>query len=242
MAASIQLPGMSKPDSETAAPALRKKPKLRGVSHEVAAYLSVLSGGILLLLSRQHVLQNPEDRAIFWGNALYALCLTLLFGISAFYHRPQWSPKIRTFLRRVDHSAIYLLIAGTGTAVGMAAFQDADGFWGAVGYLTLLWVGSVLGILKSIFWIHAPKPVTALAYILMGLSALPFLPRLAHGLGFGSIALICIGGGLYILGALAYAVRRPDPWPEVFGYHEVFHLFVIAGAACHYGAILRVVT
>jgi hemolysin III len=219
----------------------RAKPSLRGVSHELAAYLSLISGAVLLWLSRRYAETHTEGETIFWGNAVYAASLTLLFGISAFYHRPQWTPAKRAVLRRIDHSAIYLLIAGTGTALALASLRGADGSSRAGWFLVVYWGGALLGILKSIFWIQAPKPVTALAYSLMALSAVPFFPQMGDRLGAPGMLLIVLGGVFYLLGASAYAFRRPDPWPATFGYHEIFHLLVIAGTACHYGAILGMV-
>ena len=216
-----------------APPTHKLKPKLRGVSHELATYASAIAGAYLV--SQTHT--ETGDTGPLLGAVIYSLCLFSLFAISAIYHRPTWGPEARAWVRRLDHSAIYLLIAGTATPIGIIALDGTP----RKAFLLTLWIGASLGVIKSLAWIRAPKPLSALAYVLIGLSATPFLGRISESIGARPLTLIIAGGALYILGAVIYAVKKPDPLPEIFGYHEIFHALVIAAAACHYIAILEVV-
>jgi len=206
---------------------VRAKPLLRGVLHEVAAFVAAIAGGILVLLA-----PNARARA---GAIVYGFSLVALFAVSAIYHRPTWSEKIRLVLRRVDHSAIFLLIAGTYTP-----FSFLLGRVGWV-FLGIVWAGALLGIVLSIAWVRAPKFLVAAVCVLLGWAALPLLPALKAALGFGAVVLLASGGVAYSLGALVYALRRPDPFPGVFGYHEVFHALVIVAAGFHFAAVAEAV-
>ena len=203
------------------------KPLLRGVLHEVAAFAAAIAGGILVLLA-----PNARARA---GAIVYGISLVALFAVSAIYHRPTWSEKIRLVLRRVDHSAIFLLIAGTYTP-----FSFLLGRVGWV-FLGIVWAGALLGIALSIAWVGAPKVLVAAVCVLLGWAALPVLPALKAALGIGAVVLLASGGVTYSLGALVYALRRPDPVPGVFGYHEVFHALVIVAAGFHFAAVAEAV-
>jgi len=216
----------------------KKKPVLRGVSHQIAAFVAAVAGAGLIYRTARSGFETPWPLV---GNTGYVASLVFLFAMSAFYHRPTWKPEWRRILRKFDHAAIYLLIAGTGTAVGLAPFQSQDAASQGLGFLPVFWVGCAFGILKSLLWAHAPKPLTVLIYVGVALSALPYLSDIATQLGGWSTALILLGGALHITGAVIYALKRPDPWPEFFGYHEIFHLLVIAGAGFQYLAILRTV-
>ena len=207
------------------------KPRLRGVSHEFAAYGSALAG--YWLVSNTQYQTSDTITAV----TVYVLCLFLMFMSSALYHRPTWSVRSRAILRRVDHCAIYLLIAGTSTPVAVLCLPPDS----ARTMLIVLWTGAALGIVKSLFWVHAPKPITALAYVLLGLSAAPFFVQFGPALGPHGLLLILGGGVLYIVGAVAYALKRPNPVPGVFGYHEIFHALVIAAAICHFTAIRNLI-
>ena len=221
---------------ETTAVLNKKKPALRGVSHQVAAGLAGIAGIYLIDRTVRSGFSAPWPLV---GNISYVLSLVFLFAMSAFYHRPTWKPERRRILRKFDHAAIYLLIAGTGTAVGLAPFRSIESAAQGLGFLPVLWLGCAFGVIKSLLWAHAPKPLSVLIYIGVAFSATPYIPEIAAQLGGFSIGLILLGGTLHLSGALIYAFRRPDPWPEFFGYHEIFHLLVIAGAACQYMAILR---
>jgi hemolysin III len=202
----------------------RPKPLLRGVSHELAAGVALFAWLALTLFA-------ASTRALVAAN-VYGVSLVSLFLVSAVYHRPTWSPRSRLFMRRLDHAAIFLLIAGTYTPMCLLL---APGTGRVI--LAVVWGGAALGILQSVFWVHAPKPLVAAAYVVLGWVVVPVLPTLSGTLGAGAIALLATGGGLYTLGAVIYATRRPDPFPRVFGYHEIFHALVIAAAACHFAVV-----
>ena len=196
------------------------KPLLRGVSHEVAAGLALAAWIVLAVAA-------PSARGRLAAN-VYGASLFTLFAVSALYHRPSWPARARLVMRRLDHSAIFLLIAGTYTPFCLL-LPAATG----EPLLAIVWGGAAAGILRSVFWVRAPKAVAAVLYVLLGWVVLPVLPALRGALGWGAIALLGGGGAAYTIGAVVYATRRPDPFPRVFGYHEVFHALVIAAAACH---------
>lgn len=168
---------------------------------------------------------------------IYSLSVIALFGISALYHRPQWSPAARMWMRRLDHAAIFIMIAGTGTPLCLLAMPESSG----IKLLIILWAAAAIGIIQSLFWVKAPKIVSAILYIIMGWLALPYLPLMSSSLGSLSVYLIVSGGIIYSLGALIYAFKRPDPFPQIFGYHEIFHLLVIVAAACHFAVIAKLI-
>ena len=203
---------------------MRVKPKLRGVSHQIA-FFAALAAGVLLAAS-------ARDRLGMAVAAIYGASLATQFGVSALYHRPHWQPRARGWMRRLDHSAIFVLIAGTFTP-----FCVSLGDGGALG-LRLVWGGAALGIAQSLFWVHAPKPLVAVLAVALSWAMTPILWRAAGGTGF---ALLIGGGILYSAGAVVYSLKRPDPIPAVFGYHEVFHAFVIAASICHFAAVAPVV-
>jgi hemolysin III len=199
----------------------RQKPLLRGVSHEVAAF-AALAGWLGLAAAAP----TPPGRA---AATVYGATLFVLFSASALYHRPNWPPRPRLVMRRIDHSAIFLLIAGTYTP-----FCLVLGGWQGRTLLAVAWGGALLGLVRAVFWPRAPRPVAAGAYLLLGWVVLPALPALWKALGTGPMVLLALGGLLYTLGAVIYAMRRPDPFPRVFGFHEVFHALVVGAAACHF--------
>jgi hemolysin III len=225
--------GMTNDSTPLPLPA-RPKPRLRGVSHEIAAYAAAFAGCYLVAQAR-----GPGTRGVaLAATTAYSLCLFFLFAISALYHRPQWSPAARSRMRRLDHSAIALMIAGTATpmvALGLPAEKRALA-------LGIIWAAAIAGLAKSLFWAHAPKPLTAIAYVAMGGSFGFFLPMMSGDIVTAQSGwLLALGGLLYVMGATVYALKRPDPVPAVFGYHEIFHLLVIAAAATHYFVIYQVV-
>ncbi len=196
------------------------KPLLRGVSHEIAAVAALFAW--VALAAAAH-----GARAAAAAN-VYGASLFALFGVSALYHRPTWAPRARLVMRRLDHSAIFLLIAGTYTPLCLLLGGRAGPT-----LLVAVWSGAALGLVRAIFWPRAPRWLAAALYVSLGWAVLPVLPALHLALGWGALALLGGGGLLYTLGAVIYAVRRPDPFPRVFGYHEVFHALVVAAAACH---------
>lgn len=199
------------------------KPKLRGVSHLLAAICAVPA----MLLIVVHAREGALGGALVFGAAL-----TLLLSVSALYHTPMWSPRIRMRLRRLDRSMIYVLIAGSYTP-----FCVAMGGWAVSALLPLVWGAAALGVVTTVVWYRAPRFVTAGLYLALGWCIVPFFGDLYRAVGLSAILLVGAGGLLYTVGALTYASKWPDPAPAVFGYHEIFHLFVIGAAACHYAAV-----
>jgi hemolysin III len=209
-------------------PPPRIKPLLRGVSHEIAAYLAAPAAMALLALAQSG---SARLAAIVYGASLYTL-----FVVSAFYHRPTWSPRARRIIHRLDHAAIFVLIAGTYTPFCLLLGPG-------IGYalLAAVWVGAGLGVALAIAWVEAPKRLMAALYVLLGWWVLPVLPALRAAVGDGGLALLLGGGLAYMVGAFIYAVRRPDPFPAVFGFHEIFHLLVVGAATCHFLLIVDVI-
>ena len=204
------------------------KPLLRGVSHEFAAGAAVV--GWILLAS------HAASTAAAAAAHVYGASLFALFAVSAAYHRPRWSRRARAVMRRLDHSAIFLLIAGTYTP--MCLLLGGTAGWAL---LATVWAGAALGVLQSIFWARAPKALVAGLAVALGWAVVPTLPPLRAALGSGALSLLLAGGIAYTAGAVVYARRWPDPFPRVFGYHEVFHALVIAAGLCHYAVVLGAV-
>jgi hemolysin III len=201
------------------------KPRLRGVFHQYAFYVAVVAGAVLVALS-----DSSRELLATW---IYAAALAAMFGISALYHRVHWrSPRVRTWMRRLDHSTILLLIAGTYTPFALLAFD------GRVGDLILVvvWAGAAAGLVLNLVWVDAPKWLTAAVFIALGWVGIAAVPELLE-LGVAPLVLVLGGGALYTLGALAYALKRPNPYPATFGYHEIFHLLVVGAAITHFVAI-----
>jgi hemolysin III len=214
-------------DMSNPLPAPRQKPLLRGVSHEVAAY--AFAPATLALVA------GAKTATAMAGAATYGASVFALFLVSAVYHRPFWTPRKRDLMGRLDHSAIFFLIAGTYTP--FCLLLGASGTAMLVG----IWVGAALGVAMSVFWPGAPKPLVALVAVLLGWQVMPLAPALGGVLGSGTLALVVAGGVLYTVGAIVYALRRPDPFPRVFGFHEIFHLLVVAAAICHFLAVRQAV-
>ncbi len=205
------------------------KPLLRGVSHEIAAAFA-LAGWIVLVKAA------PGPRAAA-AAAVYGLALFFQFSISALYHRPRWGTRARLVMRRLDHAAIFLLIAGTYTPVTLLLPPETRGW-----LLPLVWIGALGGMVLSVAWPMAPKWLMAALCVGLGWAVVPTLPSLIGAIGAGGLVLLGTGGLAYTVGAVVYATRFPDPNPRVFGYHEVFHVLVIVAAVLHYAAVSGVVT
>jgi hemolysin III len=204
---------------------VRVKPRLRGVFHQYAFFVSLGSGALLVLLA-------ATTRAAI-AVAVYAVSVSALFGVSALYHRVTWTVPARRRMRRLDHSMIFLLIAGTYTPVGLLVLQGTLG----AAVLAVVWGGAVAGTVLELAWTRAPRWLGGTVYLALGWVAVVAMPQLFARLGLGGGLLIVAGGLAYSAGAAVYALRRPDPAPATFGYHEVFHLLVIAGVAAHFLAI-----
>ena len=169
--------------------------------------------------------------------AVFGGCLVLTFGVSALYHRVTWKPAARRMMRRLDHASIYLLIAGTYTPYGLLVLSGAWQF----SILGVVWIGAALAIVQRLFWLDAPRWVPVGAGILLGWVGIVALPQIVDASGFSGTALVAAGGILYTLGAVVYAVRRPDFVPAVFGYHELFHVLTVLAASCQFAAIALLV-
>jgi hemolysin III len=206
----------------TATPAV--KPKLRGVFHELAFY-AALGLGIPLSITAEH----GRARA---SAIVFASCVALCFGASALYHRPTWQPRARSWLARLDHAGIYLLIAGTYTPFGLLVMSPG---WG-IPVLSVVWTGSLIAILLKVLKPGLPKPISASIAVALGWVAAVAFTQLLK-LPAAGLALLVAGGLAYTLGAVVYALRRPNPVPGVLGYHEVFHLLTLVAAGCQYAAI-----
>ena len=200
------------------------KPRLRGVFHELGFYVALGTGFALVMSARAG---RPRAAAI-----VFAASVAICFGASALYHRPTWTPSVRAWLARLDHAGVYLLIAGAYTPF---AFLVMSPGW-AVPVLALVWGGALLGVLLKLFWYSAPKWLSATIALTLGWVGAAAFSQLLK-LELPGLLLVVAGGLLYTVGAIVYVVRRPDPAPGVFGYHEVFHLLTLAATACLYVSI-----
>jgi len=209
---------------------LQSTPRLRGVFHQYAFFAAVAAGVTLVVLA--------EGARARFAVTVYAAALAAMFGTSALYHRRPWrSPRARAWARRVDHSMIFVFIAGTYTPFALLAFS------GAIPAIVLacVWTGAALGVVLNVSWIDAPKWVTAPVYLLVGWVGVIAAPQLFTQVNVASAVLVTIGGVFYTLGALAYATHWPDPFPATFGFHEVFHVLVLVAAAAQFVAVSLVV-
>ncbi len=206
------------------------KPRLRGVFHQWAFFAAVAAGVVLVALA-----DGLRERFATW---VYVAALAAMFGASAVYHRVDWrTPARRAWARRLDHSTIFLFIAGTYTPFALLAFH---GTLAAV-VLVTVWAGAVLGLAINLCWIDAPTWAGAIAYLAVGWVGVIAAPQLFSSLGIGAAVLVIIGGLLYTLGAVVYSLHRPDPFPAIFGYHEVFHVLVVAAAVLQFVAVSLIV-
>jgi hemolysin III len=201
------------------------KPRWRGALHLVAFPVSLVAGAVLLVIA-----DDPAER---WACVVYTVACAVLFGCSALYHRGTWDARTHARLRRLDHSNIFLMIAGTYTPLCVALL---DGTTRTV-VLTVVWVGALAGIVFRVAWLDAPAWLYTPFYVALGWVAVAVLPSLARAGGTAVIVLIVVGGLAYSVGGVIYALRRPDPAPATFGYHELFHTCTLIGYACHYVAV-----
>ncbi|HEX6263613.1 MAG TPA: hemolysin III family protein [Actinomycetota bacterium] len=205
------------------------KPRLRGRIHQVAFFVSFPAGASLIALA-----DSPAARVV---TAVYAASLTLLYGTSTLLHRLDWRPRVKTLMRKLDHSAIFLLIAGTYTAFAFLALQ---GTW-RIAVLSIVWGGAAAGIVLKGISVERFQVVTAVLYIVTGWVGIVAIAVFLPLLGAFRAALLVAGGVLYTAGALVLLLRRPDPIPHVFGYHEIWHAMVVLASLCHYTVILLLV-
>jgi hemolysin III len=206
------------------------KPRLRGVSHEYAFFIS-LGAGVALIV-------GASDGRARLAASIYAAAVSALLGTSALYHRVTWRPKARRWMRRLDHSMIFVLIAGTYTPVALLALKGSL----ASTILIVLWAGALVGAVFKLLWIDAGRSpigkwLFAAVYVALGLVTAAVFGELPAAIGWLGVAGLASGGVLYVIGAIVYASGRPNPWPKVFGYHEVFHALVLAAATLQYAVI-----
>jgi hemolysin III len=186
---------------------------------------------IVLLLAVPLVVTAESGRARL-AAIVFSACLAACFGASALYHRPTWTPIVRSWLARLDHAGIYLLIAGTYTPFGLLVLSKG---W-AIPVLAIVYTGALAAILMKLFWVKSPKILSAFIGLTLGWIGVVAINQLAK-VGATGLTLVLVGGLLYTVGGIIYALKRPDPRPTVLGYHELFHLCTIAAAGCQYVAI-----
>jgi hemolysin III len=201
------------------------RPSLRGVLHQAAFVVAILVGAPLVLAA-------PGTRAAV-AAGVFAGSVAVMLAVSALYHRVTWSPQARLWMRRADHGGIYLLIAGTYTPIGLL---DLHGPTQQI-VLAVVWIGAATATLTKVFWVRAPSWLSAVIGVGLGWVGVAALPQLERAAGLTAVVLLATGGIAYTAGAIIYALRRPDPLPSVFGYHELFHALTIVALACQYVAI-----
>jgi len=201
-------------------------PRLRGVFHQWAFVAAIAAGVVLVVFA-----DGPRENISSW---VYAAALAAMFGASALYHRFPWKTTARRlWARRLDHSMIFVFIAGTYTPIAALTLPRSS----AVPVLIVVWSGAVSGVLLQTLWPHAPRWLSVPCYLGLGWVAVFVMPTLLHNAGVAALVLIVVGGLFYSIGALVYGFKKPDPFPQVFGFHEVFHLCTLIAAVCHYVAI-----
>lgn len=205
------------------------RPHLRGWLHLGMAPIALAAAIVLIALA-------PDDRARI-AASVFGLTGVLLFGTSAAYHRSRWSPKVTAILKRLDHANIFLIIAGTYTPFAVLLLPPGQGRT----LLLIVWAGAIAGVIFRVFWVSAPRWLYTFVYIALGWVAVFYLVPLWRGGGTAVIVLICAGGLLYTIGAVVYGLKRPNPAPRWFGFHEVFHAFTIAAFGAHWTAALLAV-
>ncbi|CAN5449206.1 hypothetical protein BH10ACT11_BH10ACT11_04200 [soil metagenome] len=202
------------------------KPRLRGVSHEYAFFVSLFLGVTLIVIAK-----GGEARL---AVGIYAASVSALFGVSALYHVHDWKDlSRRRWMRRLDHTMIFFLIAGTVTPFALLLMSGPF----ATALLIAVWGGALAGTTIELLWTSSPKWVSAIVYLVVGLIGAIGFPAIAIEGGWVAGLLIAAGGLLYMGGAVVYATEKPNPNPAVFGYHEIFHVMVIAAAAAHFAAV-----
>mgnify|MGYP001815203890 CR=1 FL=1 len=202
-----------------------QKPKLRGWLHAAMFPVAVVAGITLVALA-------GSSRARM-AAAVFAVTAALLFGTSALFHRGRWSPRVHGILRRLDHANIWLIIAGTYTPFAVLALPPGQGRT----LLLIVWIGALAGVVFRVGWVGAPRWLYTPLFVVIGWVAVFFIPGLLRGAGVAVVVLIIVGGVLYSAGAVVYGLRRPNPSPRWFGFHEVFHAFTVAAFIVHYVAV-----
>ncbi|MGC4760459.1 PAQR family membrane homeostasis protein TrhA [Micromonospora trifolii] len=204
------------------------KPRMRGWLHTYAFFVALVCGIVLCSIAATRPGWAPLVSCL-----IYSLTVCGLFGTSALYHRRVWSERGYQVMRRMDHSMIFVFIAGTYTPLCAMLLAPRP----ATVMLALVWGGALAGVAVKVVWPHAPRWVSAPLYLALGWVAVAMLPEILHGGGVAALALLIVGGAIYSIGAVFYALRRPNPWPTVFGHHEFFHACTLLAALCHHIAI-----
>jgi hemolysin III len=218
------LPNIPLLDDSLTRPA-EARPTWRGWIHAGTFPVTVIAGIVLIAVA--------EGAPAKWASAVFTLTSMLLFGNSALYHRFDWEPKTKVMLKRFDHANIFLLIAGTYTPMAILALPPDKG-WLLLG---IVWGGALLGIGFRVFWIHAPRWLYVPLYLLLGWAAVMYLGDLLEA-SVAMMVLVIVGGVLYTVGAIVYALKKPNPWPGIFGFHEIFHTCTVLAFICHWTATL----
>lgn len=220
-----QLPLLDAAAADDAAAEIR--PTWRGWIHAGTFPVAIVAGIVLIVVA--------QGGAAKWSAAVFMASSLLLFGNSALYHRFDWKPRVKLILKRIDHANIFLLIAGTYTPLATLALPPGKGTL----LLSLVWGGTVVGILFRVFWIHAPRWLYVALYLLMGWAAVMFMADL-FAANVAMMILVIVGGLLYTGGAIVYALKKPNPWPGHFGFHEIFHVCTVLAFLCHWTACLLI--
>ncbi|MEN3303948.1 MAG: hemolysin [Micromonosporaceae bacterium] len=207
------------------------KPRMRGLLHAYAFFVALVCGVVLTTLAA--TVTGRDRVAAVTSCLVYSLTVCGLFGISALYHRRIWSPRGYKVMRRLDHSMIFLFIAGTYTPFSVLLLPHGK----AVVILSIVWGGAILGVIMKMIYPHAPRWLSAPLYIALGWVAVGVLPDILRLGGAAAFVLLLAGGAAYTTGAVFYALRRPNPWPTTFGHHEFFHACTLVAALCHHVAI-----
>lgn len=202
-----------------------QKPSWRGWIHAGTFPVTIAAGIVLITLAH-----GPLAK---WASAVFMLTSMLLFGNSALYHRINWSPKMKKVLKRIDHANIFLLIAGTYTPIALLALPLDKG----IILLISVWAGALLGIGFRVFWIGAPRWLYVPLYVLLGWAAMMYIVDILHA-NAAAMVLVLVGGVLYTLGAVVYGMKKPNPFPGTFGFHEIFHTLTVLAFLCHWAAAL----
>ena len=203
------------------------KPTWRGWIHAGTFPVAIAAGIVLISLA--------EGTAAKWASAVFMLTSMLLFGNSALYHRFNWKPRTKVVLKRIDHANIFLLIAGTYTPLAVLALPPQKGIL----LLSIVWGGALLGIGFRVFWINAPRWLYVPIYLLLGWAAMMYIVDLVNA-NVAMMVLVCVGGVFYTIGAVIYGIKRPNPFPGVFGFHEIFHTLTVLAFLCHWTATLLI--
>lgn len=214
-------------DAAAASAQVELRPSWRGWIHAATFPIAIIAGIVLISLA--------QGAPAKWASAVFMTTSLLLFGNSALYHRFDWKPRTKAILKRIDHANILLLIAGTYTPLAVLALPTDQ----TVLLLSLVWTGAIAGIIFRVFWIHAPRWLYVALYLVLGWAAVMYLVPLFQA-NPAMMVLVVIGGLLYSGGAVVYALKKPNPWPGHFGFHEIFHVCTVLAFLCHWTASLLI--